>query len=164
MRVFWWLAILLTITWSLFYGEVSAHQLTVGFILSIILLSSLRNYFDTSRKLSPPWVARRLWYALIYLLVFMKDMFMANIDLARRILHPKLDIHPGIIAVHIPTESDLETTLVGSSITLTPGQLVVDICPEKRIFYVHCVDARRPDEVRRVQLSRLENYQGRIFR
>jgi multicomponent Na+:H+ antiporter subunit E len=164
MRVFWWLAILLAVIWSLVFGEVSLRQLAAGFLISSTLLWVLRDYYDTSRKLSPAWVARRVWFALIYLMIFFKDLFLANIDLARRILHPGLDIHPGIVAVYIPTESDLETTLVGSSITLTPGELVVDICPQKRIFYLHCVDARRPEEICRERLRYLKDYQGRIFR
>jgi multicomponent Na+:H+ antiporter subunit E len=164
MRVFWWLSILLAAIWSLVYGEVSVRQFAIGFLISTTLLWSLRGYYNTGRKVSPAWVSRRFSYSLIYLVIFAKDLFLANIDLARRILHPRLDIHPGIVAVYIPTESDLEMTLVGSSITLTPGELVVDICPEKRVFYLHCVDARRPDAICRERLRYLNDYQGRIFR
>ena len=101
---------------------------------------------------------------MIYLVVFFKDLLVANVDVAARVLSPRLHIHPGIVAVHIPTESDLETTLVGSSITLTPGELVMDIDQEKRIFYIHCIDARKPDDIRAKRLLCFEKYQARIFR
>jgi len=164
VKSFWWQAGLLAIIWTLIYGEISIPQIVVGFLFSAIFLSLFRDYYDTAKRSAPTRVAKRAWYVLIYLFIFFKDLLFANIDVTARILRPRLHIHPGIVAVHIPTESDIETTLVGSSITLTPGELVIDIDPEKRIFYIHCIDARKPDDIRAERLLRFEKYQARIFR
>ena len=164
MKAFWWQAGLLAIVWALIYGEINVRQLVVGFLFSAIFLSLFRDYYDTAKRSAPTRVAKRAWYVLIYLFIFFKDLLFANIDVTARILRPRLHIHPGIVAVHIPTGSDLETTLVGNSITLTPGELVMDIDQEKRIFYIHCIDARKPDAIRAERLACLEKYQARIFR
>lgn len=164
MKTFWWQASVLAIIWALIYGEISVNQIVLGFLFSTIFLLLFKDYYGTAKKLAPAWVARRTWYALIYLAIFVKELLIANIDVAARVLRPRIHIHPGIVAVHIPTGSDLETTLVGSSITLTPGELVMDIDAEKRIFYIHCIDARNPDAIRAERLLSLEKYQARIFR
>ena len=164
MKSFWWQAGLLAIVWTLIYGEISVRQIVVGFLFSAVFLRLFRNYYDTTKKLAPAWVAKRVWFAMIYVVVFFKDLLVANVDVAAKVLSPRLHIHPGIVAMHIPTGSDLETTLVGSSITLTPGEIVMDIDQEKRIFYIHCIDARKPDDIRAERLLHLEKYQARIFR
>lgn len=52
-----------------------------------------------------------------------------SVRLAVDVLTPGLDVRPRIVKLPLRAESDLETTLLASSITITPGTLVVGIAP-----------------------------------
>jgi len=65
------------------------------------------------------------------------QIFMANIDVACRVLDPKMPISPGIIKFGSRLKSDVALTTLATSITLTPGTLVIDIVGED--YYVHCL-------------------------
>ncbi|HXG03342.1 MAG TPA: Na+/H+ antiporter subunit E [Candidatus Binatia bacterium] len=50
----------------------------------------------------------------------------ANLDVARVILHPALPIDPVVVRVPAPSGGDLAVTVLGNSITLTPGTMTLD--------------------------------------
>lgn len=59
----------------------------------------------------------------------------ANIDVARRILSPRLPVQPGLIRVRTGLSGDLSRTALAAAITLTPGTCVVDIVGDE--FVIH---------------------------
>ncbi|MEA3266466.1 MAG: Na+/H+ antiporter subunit E [Candidatus Fermentibacteria bacterium] len=85
-------------------------------------------------KLNP----RSLVYMVIYLFVFMWELLKSNIDVARRVISPKLPINPGIVKVKTRLKSPLGRAFLANSITLTPGTLTVEMKDE--YFYIHWID------------------------
>lgn len=57
----------------------------------------------------------------------LKEIVVANIDVTRRILHPKLPIRPTIVQVRASQKGDLGRVIYANSITLTPGTVSVDM-------------------------------------
>jgi multicomponent Na+:H+ antiporter subunit E len=51
----------------------------------------------------------------------------ANIQVARLILDPRLPIDPVVFRLRPPFRGDLPLTALGNSITLTPGTVTVDV-------------------------------------
>jgi len=85
----------------------------------------------------------RYWYfCFVYLPVFLWQCLRANIDVAWRVLNPRLPIRPGIVRVHTELKSDAGLTLLANSITLTPGTMTVDVDRDEGILYVHCIDVK----------------------
>ncbi|MGQ9477199.1 MAG: Na+/H+ antiporter subunit E [Candidatus Bipolaricaulia bacterium] len=81
-------------------------------------------------------------YFLIYLIgPFFFAMCRANLDVAYRVITGR--IKPGIVKISPGLKSDLAATLLGNSITLTPGTLTVDIDKENN-FYIHWINVRNP--------------------
>lgn len=68
---------------------------------------------------------------------------MANLDMARRVLSPKLPINPGIVKVKTSLKSPMARLILADSITLTPGTFTVDIIDD--FIYIHWVDVRSDD-------------------
>ena len=72
-----------------------------------------------------PWklfkAARWLWL-LAYIPVFFWYMLLANLDVAYRVLHPRLPIRPGIVKVKTRLTSESGRTALANSITLTPAR------------------------------------------
>ena len=77
--------------------------------------------------------------ALRYGAVLAYDLVKSGIQVARIVLHPKLPIRPGIVAVPADCRSDLGRALSAHAITLTPGQLVVGI-DDEGLLYTHCLN------------------------
>ncbi len=127
----------LFVIWLLLISNrLSVSGLIAGLIASILTawLSSNHLKFIDHLKFSvamPIHIAR-------YLGVFMVALFKANIDMARRILSPKLPINPEVVLIETKLKSPLGKLLLANSITLTPGTLTIDVLEDK--LQIHWVD------------------------
>ena len=108
--------------------------------------------------------ARYLWFGY-YIPLFLWECLKANIDVALRVLNPKLSINPGIVKVKTTLKSDTGLTFLANSITLTPGTFCVDINPEEGILYIHWIDVKSQDVAESTQaiVSKFENVLKKIF-
>lgn len=82
-------------------------------------------------------------FSLIYIFVFIKELIVSNLDVARRVVNPKLPIKPGIVKVKTKLRSRIGKTILANSITLTPGTLTVDIKDE--YLYIHWIEIKEDD-------------------
>lgn len=80
--------------------------------------------------------------AILYLLLFLRELLTANLDVAYRVLSPSLPIDPDVVAVPLRVESDLAITTIANSITLTPGTLTMDYDEATNTLYVHAITGR----------------------
>ena len=93
---------------------------------------------------------------LRYVLVLVYDLIVSGIQVARIVLNPSLPIKPGIVAIHSTCWSEDATALNAHAITLTPGELVVEMS-EDGTMYTHCLDASKSEEVlEQAQTMRVE--------
>ena len=78
---------------------------------------------------------------LVYISRLTLDIVLAGIDVARRVMRPKLLISPGIVEFETPLSEDIEIALNANSITLTPGTITIDAqkTPQGSRFLVHCI-------------------------
>ena len=106
---------------------------------------------------------RYLW-ALVFIGVFLWQVLLANLDVAYRILHPRLPIRPGIVKIRTALESTTARILLANAITLTPGTLTVELV-DGGWLYVHWLYVRStdPGEAGARIAERFERILGRIF-
>ena len=97
IRNFLYLFVLLLLIWLALTSTVQWQELTVGIVISLILSFFLSK---TYLKLGlPPLSIKRIAFFIIYIGVLFKEIFRANIDVAYRIIHPKMPIKPGIVVI-----------------------------------------------------------------
>lgn len=84
-------------------------------------------------------VLRRAGFSILYFFLFLWEMIKANVHVASIVLHPRRPIRPGIVKIRTGLANDTAMTILANSITLTPGTLTVDINPEARELYIHCI-------------------------
>ena len=100
------------------------------------------------------------WRVPFYLIWLIKEVFWANISVARIILHPKLPISPIIVPFRATMKSDLGRFIYANSITLTPGTITTGTQGDTLRIHAltwHDVDGREEDEMdRRICAMRLE--------
>lgn len=87
----------------------------------------------------------RSLFAVRYFLIFLWEMFKANVHVASIVLHPRCPIKPGIVKIRTELSRDAAITVLGNSITLTPGTFTIDVNPGKKELYIHCIEVRSED-------------------
>ncbi|MFC1667134.1 Na+/H+ antiporter subunit E [Candidatus Omnitrophota bacterium] len=151
------------IGWILLNWVPDWQHIIVGLFVSIVV-AYLTGGFFVRRVHLFTHPARYLWF-LYYVPVFIWECFKANIDVAYRVVHPDLPIHPGIVKVKTRLKSDSALTFLANSITLTPGTLSVDIDREGGFLYVHWIDVKEKnlDKATSMIVEKFERILARIF-
>ena len=86
-----------------------------------------------------------LWGLLRYALILVIDLIKSGFQVALILVKPGLSIKPGIIAFEMGHESEINAALDAHAITLTPGELVVEMTPDC-VDYTHFLDVTRSAE------------------
>jgi multicomponent Na+:H+ antiporter subunit E len=107
----------------------------------------------------------RAIFALRYFFIFLWEMIKANIHVASIVLHPNCPIKPGIVKIRTRLTKDAAITVLGNSITLTPGTFTIDVNPEKKELYIHCIEVRSLDIAENSQAigSKFESLLREVF-
>jgi multicomponent Na+:H+ antiporter subunit E len=94
-----------------------------------------------------------------YIFILAIDVGKNGLQVARIVLTPSLPIEPGIIAIPSLCETEAGTALSAHAITVSPGELVVEIS-EDGTMYTHCLDATNSEakaaEAQQLRLNLLQ--------
>jgi len=93
------------------------------------------------------WVVASTPYVVLYIVDFLREVIVANVDVAYRVLAPEMPLEPQVILVPLRVETELGVTTIANSITITPGTLTLDHDPDENALYVHMIDGRMPEDV-----------------
>lgn len=152
------------IVWCLLDWVPDWQHLIVGGFVSAFVTFMIGDLFITR-----PHVLKhplRYWYFFAYYLpLFLWECFKANLDVAYRVLHPRLPINPGIVKVKVELKTDTALTFLANSITLTPGTMSVDIDKENSILYIHWINVKTKDieSATKIIVERFEKILKKIF-
>ncbi len=161
LRNFVYLFLFLFIIWLALTSSFSRQELIVG--LSITLLLSIiyhKNYLALGL---PPFGLKRIVFAIIYMIVLFKEIVVANIDVAYRVIHPKMPIKPGIVVIKTDLKQDIAKMILANSITLTPGTFTLDILGDTLLIHWINVQSQNTDESTKLIGERFEKYLKVVF-
>lgn len=136
------LNVLLAIAWGALTSQFYPVNLLFGYLLGFLMLWIIfrnqkgQKYFERVPKV------------IDFGLFFLVELIRANLRVAKTVLSPKLNVHPGVIAVPIDLETDVEIAMLTNLLTLTPGTLSLDVSTDHRVLYVHTLDYTDVDEFR----------------
>ncbi|PAE25518.1 MULTISPECIES: Na+/H+ antiporter subunit E [Bacillaceae] len=105
-----------------------------GFLFGLLIIFVFRRFFQSRFYLL------RVIAVINLLLIFIKELILANISVLKVVLKPKLDMKPGIFAFPTDLEKDWQITTLANLITLTPGTLTISVSDDNKILYVHAMD------------------------
>jgi len=129
--------LVLFIVYVLLAGFV-VQELILGALVSIILTLIITKYVEFNLDLMFP--VRLVKFIFVYMFVFIWQLLLANIDVARRVLSPTIPLNPGIVKVKTKLKGDFGKLTLANSITLTPGTLSIDVVGDE--LFVHTVDVK----------------------
>jgi multicomponent Na+:H+ antiporter subunit E len=143
------LNLLLAVTWALFAGQVAVRELLVGFLVGFGILALF------PRALGTAGYVRRSLATLRFTGFFLKELSLANVQVALLALHPRPPLNPMIVAYPMRLEGETAQTLLAATITLMPGTVAMGFDDERRVLYAHAIGlpgaAAARDSIRRVE-------------
>lgn len=132
----------------------------VGLAVGLPIAYIFRRLYEEEIEIARPFTS--IPYVVLYAVVFMREVVVANFDVAYRVLAPRMRLEPQVILVPLRVETQLGITTIANSITLTPGTVTLDHDPDENALYVHAIDGRDPEAI--VEPIRTwENYALVIF-
>jgi multicomponent Na+:H+ antiporter subunit E len=139
-----------------FWFILSGHVAPLDVVLAVVASAAVAwaNWRDEAFSDLLAWTPRMLCYAPWLL----REIWIANIQVVRLVLDPRLPIDP--VVVRLPTRytSDLARTTLANSITLTPGTVTIDV--EDETLVVHAITRAGGDDVLGGAMARRV---GRVF-
>ena len=136
-------------TWLLLSGHYTPLLVGSGIAVSLLVawLAQRMGVLD-DEGFPVRLLLRSFWYApwLLWQIV------LANIDVAKRILDPKLPISPTMIRVKASQRSDLGRVIYANSITLTPGTLSTRVTGSD--IEVHALSREGADDLQQGEMDR----------
>jgi len=159
------LIVLLTLTWALLWGDFGLANLIAGLAVSIfVVMISAPTGVTTVQRVSIHPVS-----VLVFVTYFLFQLVKSSMVVAWEIITPGSRLNRAIIAVPLSsTSTEGLVTLIGNSVTLTPGTLTVDVReadPEAgtpTILYVHVLQVGDVESARESVL-RLERLAVKAF-
>jgi len=138
------------------------EEMVLGALISVLLTVILAKFVDYQIDFLLP--VKLVKFLVIYLPVFIWKLIVANLDIAKRVLSPKIPLNPGIVKIKTDLKGDFGKLVLANSITLTPGTLSIDIVDD--YIYVHTVDVKgkNEDENQKEISKSFENILGGIFK
>jgi len=136
-------------TWLLLSGHTSPLLLTLGLIsvVAVIACTARLGVLDDEGmpvQLLPGLIRYVPWLA--------GQVIRSNLDVARRIINPKLPIRPSVIHVDAKHHTEVGRVTYANSITLTPGTISLDVSDET--IEVHALTENAADDLASGEMAR----------
>lgn len=146
--------VFLLIIWLLLNNTVAFGHVLLGLFLGITI----------------PWICKPLripqpkyakpFKLFSYTAMVLKDVVVANIEVALLVLGPAKNIKPGFVAVPLDLKDDLPITMLASTVTMTPGTVSSEVSEDKRFMYVHVLNM--PEDEQEVVTFIKQRYEANI--
>lgn len=125
--------VLLALIWSALHGEFTLTSLVIGFLLGYLILSF------GAKVVGAREYVRRLPMVVGFIIFFIKELVIANLQVMYDILTPTHYSRPSVLAIPLDAKTPLEITFLANLITLTPGTLSLDCSDDCKVLYIHAM-------------------------
>ena len=122
------------------YLALSANLQLSNLILGIVIAGGILILLRVQRR-PVKWARLPLAFTAlaIFVVMLLYNVIRSGIQMVRIILHPKLPIKSGIVAIRSGCQSDLGRAINAHAISLPPGELFVEM-DENGTMYIHSLD------------------------
>jgi len=127
-------SLFLWLVWLLLANSLHPGHIVLGGVLALLLPLFTSGFWPDR-----PCIRRPLAF-FGYLAVFLWDIIVANLAVARLILGPVRRLRPAFIALPLDLKNDFAITVLAHSISLTPGTVSSKISEDRRSLLVHVLD------------------------
>jgi multicomponent K+:H+ antiporter subunit E len=147
----------LLVSWLLLSGDFSPGNILLGIVIAVGIERYARTFNDEPER------NVRLNGILHLVGVVIKDVIIANIQVAQRVLGPVSALRPGFVVVPLDLTDRTAIAALGAIITTTPGTVTAALTPDRRFLLVHALDVDDADLLVRTIKQRYERPLKEIF-
>ncbi len=151
------LSVLLLITWCLVMMSVSVGNLIMGAILGLVVPLYTTRFWPNAPEV------QKYGALMKYIVVFLYDVMVANIQVAWWILLPQHKLRPRFIFIPLEIEHPFVITVFASTISLTPGTVSAHVSGDHKMLIVHSLNAADDDALVQEIKERYEKPLKEIF-
>jgi len=160
-KSFVYLLVLSVVLWVALTSTLALEALLVGMAVCLALSLWLSSYYLPLGL--PALSARRIFCFVMYLAVLLWEIVKANLDVAYRVVHPRMPINPGMVIIKTGLTSDMAKMILANSITLTPGTFTLDIIGDNLLIHWINVKTVNAEEATTLIGERFEKYLKVVF-
>jgi multicomponent Na+:H+ antiporter subunit E len=142
--------LLLALIWAAATAEISLMNLAVGFLIGFGVLWFMHPIFGETRYFRKVGMLSRF---SAYLMI---EIVRSNLRVAYDVVTPTIYMRPGIVAVPLDAQSEVEIAVAANLITLTPGTMSLGVSRDRKHLYVHSMFIEDPDELKQEIKRRIE--------
>jgi multicomponent Na+:H+ antiporter subunit E len=137
------LNVVLALAWAALLGAFSVQGFAAGFVVGFVALWLARPVLGPTRYFRKALDVVRLAG------LFLKELALSSLRVVYDVLTPQHRSRPGVVAVPMHAQSDLEITVFANLVSLTPGTLALDVGDDRRVLFVHAMFVDDPEMLRR---------------
>lgn len=145
--------IFLAVTWCMLTGSATAWNFIAGLLIGAVVVAA------HSRVTGRGAYIGRMFAFVSFVVYFFYILVKANWIVAKDVLFRKSFVHePRILRYSVEGLNSNQITVLGNAITLTPGTLSIDVSPDGKWLYLHCMYADNPAQ----QIRELDELASRL--
>jgi len=154
-RSFWqrwvphpFLSLTMVLLWLSLNNSIAPGHIVLGVLLAMALPTYTAHFWPDRPRLRSPGTL------LIFLLVFVWDVIVANLQVAYLVVFYSPDqLKSRWICVPLELRQPEAITMLAGTISLTPGTISSDLSADGRSLLVHCLHAEDPEaEVQKIKV------------
>ena len=157
-------ALVLVLVYGLALPSFAPWDLAIGLAVSVAVLGGAsRLLFPGAKGSDPPPLWRRVAGFPLLSLAVAREVAAGTWQVALVVLRLRPLRTPGIVAVPVGERTPAGVAATALAVTLSPGEVFVDLDEEQGAMLVHVLDASDPEAVRRRYDAFYRRYQRRVF-
>ena len=161
VKGFAWLFGITFLVWLALVSSLAPPEVISGCIVALVI--SILGAHLYARLGLPALTLKRAAFLLAYIGVLFWEIIKANVDVAYRVLHPRIPIRPGIVVIRTSLKSNVAKLILANSITLTPGTFTLDVVDDQLLIHWIYVGATDVEGATQLIGKRFEKYLKPIF-
>jgi len=131
-----------------------------GLVVGAAALLYVRRLLDDGPRLEP--LGRRLVHAPRFAWGVLRELVSGTLLVLGVVLGLR-ERRQGIVAIPLGDRTDIGVAVSALALNLSPGEVMLDVDWERRVMYIHVLDAADPDAVRRRHAEFYERDQRGLF-
>lgn len=131
----------LMLVWAVLWGELTAKNLLVGLVLSLLVTRAL--------ALQPVQLSSRfnVLHAVTLFVTFLWQVIRASFEVMWTVIAHGPRASSSVTAVQMRSHSDLILTATGSTTGLIPGSVLLEVDRPNAILYFHVLDVHDDEDI-----------------
>lgn len=151
------LNLLLALSWVFLTGEMNFGSFFEGLLLGYVIL------WVVSYPFGNPKYFKKIFEIAGFILFFIREVILSNLKVAYDIVTPQNYMKPGVVAIPLDIENDIQIMIMANFITLTPGTLSLDVSDDKKVLYVHAMYIGDKEQFKKELKENLEKRIIKVF-